>query len=216
MERMMDACSRRQVLRLGAGLLPLLGLTVRGAAAATVKRTLPPVDLDFLNAVVDFQPRDAWAADAPRPWRLRGIDYLDRMTVHHAGSVMATDATRERVQDRLLGIQADHGNRGYGDIAYHFMIDFSGRVWEGRSLAYEGAHTAGQNAHNIGVMLLGNFEEQSPTTPQFQALKNLTRTLRDRYRIKPHRIYGHRDLAQSLCPGLRLYREIVRLREGKT
>ena len=99
-------------------------------------------------------------------------------------------------------------------MGYHFVIDSVGRIWEARSLAYEGAHTSGQNEGNIGLMLLGNFEEQVPPAAQLQSLEHAVNRLRDRFRIKQHRVYGHRDLAQSLCPGKALYPLIKDLRTG--
>ena len=96
----------------------------------------------------------------------------------------------------MEGVFASHTRRNYGDIGYHFVIDYAGTVWEGRSLAYEGAHVACQNERNIGVMLLGNFEEQAPSASQIATASRLLGLLQQRFRIKPHRIFGHRDLGQ--------------------
>jgi len=105
-----------------------------------------------------------------------------------------------------------HTRRNYGDIGYHFVIDYTGTVWEGRSLAYEGAHVACQNERNIGVMVLGNFEDQAPSVSQVATVDLLIGLLQQRFRIKPHRIFGHRDLGHSVCPGKQLYTYVRQLR----
>ena len=206
------ALTRRDLLKRGCLALPLWGGAAGWASAAIVKTELPSIDLAFLASHVDLVERSKWTTMAPDPWRLRHGGEFDRVTVHHAGSIMDQAAPWERVRLCIEGILADHRARNFGDIGYHFLIDFDGRVWEGRSLAYEGAHTSGQNQRNVGVMLLGNFEEQEPTPTQIKGLHAFINVIRDHFRIKQHRIYGHRDLGQSLCPGERLYAEILKLR----
>jgi len=85
------------------------------------------------------------------------------------------------------------------------MIDYSGRIWEGRSLKYQGAHVSSRNPGNIGVVLLGNFEIQKPSAAQKATLVKLVTELRRYYGVSRRRIYGHRDLDSTLCPGRNLY-----------
>ena len=92
-------------------------------------------------------------------------------------------------------------------------MDYVGRVWEARSLAYEGAHVAGQNERNLGVMLLGNYEQQAPSVTQITSLEAVVQALRERYGIKRHRVYGHRDLGQSVCLGAHLYPHVEKLKQ---
>lgn len=205
-------CSRRSVLKLGSFTVALGSIsTVLGAI---VKHHLPPVDLSFLFGSVTVIRRSEWADMDARPWRLREAATFHRITVHHGGSVLDIGESKDEAEKIIESMLHEHRNRNYGDMGYHFVIDFSGRVWEARSLAYEGAHTLGQNEGNIGIALLGNFQEENPTEKQFEAMKILIELLRERYRIKRPRIYGHRDLAQSLCPGEYLYGRIRDFRNG--
>ena len=119
---------------------------------------------------------------------------------------------RNTVAYDLQAIQAGHLRRNYGDIGYHFVVDYAGCVWEGRSLEYEGAHVSHHNDGNIGVMLLGNFERQHPSERQLAGMRVLIAALQEDRRIARRRVYGHRDLGQSLCPGRHLYAHVVRLR----
>jgi len=193
--------------------LPGLALTAPAVRAAVAKKPLPPVDLSFVASRMDLVRRSEWTDASPCVWRLRGTEEYDRLTVHHGGSLnVHTD--RHAVVHDLEGVLTAHRERNFGDIGYHFIIDHGGRIWEGRSLSYEGAHVSGQNRRNIGVMLLGNFESQRPSEKQQAALGQLVMVLRGRYGIKRHRVYGHRDLGHSVCPGRHLYRRVVAMRSG--
>ena len=68
-----------------------------------------------------------------------------------------------------------------------------------------GAHVSGENEENVGVMLLGNFEYQRPSTKQLDALQETISALRTLYGIGGQQLYGHRDLGSTLCPGRYLY-----------
>jgi N-acetyl-anhydromuramyl-L-alanine amidase AmpD len=138
-----------------------------------------------------------------------------RITVHHEGSdtddLSDESAVAERlrtitkVQERPVG----EGGLGAGDLGYHFAIDRSGRIWEGRSLIWQGAHAGNgtANAGNIGVVLLGNFDVQEPTASQLFSLRQLLANLCQRHNIRPENIYGHNEiksqygLSPTRCPG---------------
>jgi len=193
--------------------LPALGLGAAGRVwGATAKRPLEPVDMEFIESRVKLIRRREWNGDAPKVWLLREAGSYDRVTLHHTGKSMNFHTNRNAVINDIDNIYGDHRQRNYGDIGYHFIIDYGGSIWEGRSLAYEGAHVSTQNERNIGVVLLGNFEEQEPSVEQLSSMKRIVSILRDHYAIKKHRIYGHRDLGPSVCPGRNLYRHVVRLK----
>jgi hypothetical protein len=143
---------------------------------------------------------------------LHRSDSFTRITVHHDGNQVTFLRDEEPVMRKIQGILDAHLKRHYGDIGYHFIVDYSGRVWEGRPLRYQGAHVSNQNSGNIGIMLLGNFEEQHPSTEQAMNLEVLIRQLAHRFTINPSRIYGHRDLGYSFCPGRHLYSHLEGIR----
>jgi N-acetylmuramoyl-L-alanine amidase len=204
--------SRREFLRLGVLAASALAWPAARARAASVKRPLAAADLGFLAAELELVRRQEWDATPPRTWLLREAGGFDRLTVHHAGALSHGESSRNAVGFALCGVLSEHEERNYGDIGYHFIVDGVGRVWEGRSLAYEGAHVSGQNEGNVGVMLLGNFEEQRPSARQLDTLGRLVNLLRGRFMIKRYRVYGHRDLGASACPGRYLYSHVVRMR----
>lgn len=200
--------SRRQFLRRAALAAPLFAAGGSVAAGAAVPQ------ISFLRDQVDFRPRDEWTDSAPRLWRLRRANGFGRLTVHHSAAAGHGHARVGEVLQELDGVLTSHRNRNYGDIGYHFVIDGAGRVWEGRSLQYEGAHVSGENEANIGVMLLGNFETGTASGAQLGTMHALIVALCRHFGFGPRRVYGHRDLGASACPGRYLYPHVVHLREG--
>lgn len=181
--------------------------------AAMSKKSLPDMDLSFLPAGIMLRKRSDWTDQVPKPWILKPAGLYDRITVHHSGSMASRVDNRADSAKSIEAIRQDHLTRDYGDIAYHFVVDYSGVVWVGRSLSYEGAHVSGQNERNLGIVLLGNFEEQKPSRDQSCTLVEIIESLRDRFQIKRHRIYGHRDLGKSVCPGNNLYSYVEKIRK---
>lgn len=208
-----DPCllGRRRFLQGLAGTLPLLW-TSDVLASPPLRRPGPESDLVFLRKHLTILPRNAWIRETPLAHRMLATRGFDRITVHHTGAAVIDHIQLGQVVRSLNGIHAGHMRRNYGDIGYHFIIDYAGRIWEGRSLAYQGAHVSGHNDGNLGIMLLGNFQQQHPADVQLGALSNLTRLIRERHLIKRAAVYAHRDLTPTECPGTNLYRHVSSLR----
>ena len=160
------------------------------------------------------QPRDRWQ---PKPANRRNLDRMQqprRVTIHHS-AMYFRDTRPAACAAQIARIQREHmHNRGYGDIGYHFLIDPSGRVWEGRELRWQGAHASGaNNIGNVGICLLGNFVRQrrgqGPTTAQVRSMEQLVIQLMRRYRFGPDALYCHSDFKATQCPGPRM-RPLVR------
>jgi hypothetical protein len=132
----------------------------------------------------------------------------EKLTVHHSADgngelaeQSATDSARAVRNIQRYHMQ-DAAHR-WGDIGYHFLIDPLGRIYEGRSLQWQGAH-AGNNAlnqHNIGVCMLGQYAQEPPPPLQLQALDRLVDALRARYKIPAAKVVGHLELKDTDCPG---------------
>lgn len=89
-------------------------------------------------------------------------------------------------------------------IGYHYFIDKSGKVTQGRADSDEGAHTKGKNLTSIGICLAGNFDAQLPTTKQKDALRTLLGRLSVLYGIPKANIVPHRAFANKTCYGKKL------------
>ncbi len=210
---MPSSLSRRRFIQ---GLL--LGVPALFASPASLfaGRRLSALSLKFLSSVVPLNRRSAWAEYEARFSRLKTATFFSRITVHHSGALVLRDTDRRSVIGDLNSVLNAHTRIRYGDIGYHFVVDYAGRVWEGRSLSYEGAHVSGENEGNIGIMLLGNFEKQKPSSAQLDTLDTVTGLLRSHFDIRANRVYGHRDIGSSVCPGRYLYPHVVALKSKKS
>ncbi len=152
------------------------------------------------------QPRSAWQARAADRTNVNPMTRIQRVTIHHS-AMYFRDTRPTTCAAQIQKIQRDHmGTRGYGDIGYHYLIDPSGRIWQGRELRYQGAHADGDNNKgNVGICLLGNFLRgrvgHSPSAEQVRAMRQLTALVMKRHGIAPDEVYCHNDFKATECPG---------------
>ncbi|MBI4602593.1 MAG: N-acetylmuramoyl-L-alanine amidase [Planctomycetes bacterium] len=167
-------------------------------------------------------PRSSWGAAAGRETPPR-MDRPRRITLHHLGGRAVEELDRVEAGRTIKAIQQDHvGRRGWDDIGYHYVVDRSGRVWEGRPITRVGAHagSAEANEGNIGVLLLGNFDLQAPAPRQLESARRLLDALRRKHGIARSSVSSHDDvrrgcgLAPTSCPGKGLAEWLERYREG--
>jgi N-acetyl-anhydromuramyl-L-alanine amidase AmpD len=97
-------------------------------------------------------------------------------------------------------------------IGYHFVIGNGHGMPDGAieptfrwRQQLHGAHAGSSNPQynqqGIGIVLVGNFEKDAPTTAQMNAAKSLVRTLKAAYHISAQNVLGHRDVRATECPG---------------
>ncbi len=147
--------------------------------------------------------------------RINPMGSIKRITLHHEGWTPVHFTDVGHTVERLQKIQKFHiKERRWGDIGYHFIIDRAGRVWEGRSLAYQGAHVADYNEHNVGLMLLGNFDQQQPSRVQLASAQMTIINLMTRFRVSAHQVYTHQELKATHCPGKNLHPRLVAMRQS--
>lgn len=148
-------------------------------------------------------PRSVWATKGPNLQRVDPMNGINLITFHHSGDpkpFVTNDAAG--TAQHLENVRHWHRDQlGWQDIGYHFAIDRAGRIWQLRPLAYAGQHVRGKNDHNIGVVVLGNFELQAPTAQQLQKVQWFSQLLRKQYRLAPNRVFTHRELVKTTCPG---------------
>jgi hypothetical protein len=125
------------------------------------------------------------------------------MTIHHTASL--NSGTDEKA--RMRGFQAFHiDNRKWCDIGYHFVVGPSGTIYQGRSDEERtGAHVGGENTNNVGICLMGNFEEETVGDAQFDGAVDIVGWVGREYEIPftRDRIRGHQEWPgqSTACPG---------------
>ncbi|MEE8107047.1 MAG: peptidoglycan recognition family protein [Planctomycetota bacterium] len=154
-------------------------------------------------AVAKRQPSTAlpaaWEpARCARPW--------SRIVVHHT-------ATK---RDCCAHIDKAHRGRGWDHgCGYHFVIgngtmSGNGETEVGNRWLHQihGAHTrvTGDrtnfwNENGIGVVVVGNFEQQRVSDEQLGALVELVRKLQARFEISSGHVVRHGEVDATMCPG---------------
>ncbi len=156
-----------------------------------------------------------------------------RMSFHHAAGFGASTLADGLAQVRA--IQDFHQNgRGWSDIGYQFVMDQSGRIYQGRpfldaavslsqvpALAM-GAHVGGANTGNIGVCVLGCYHPSEPggsctdvlSPAARDSLVTMLAFLGDVYEVPAAQLMGHRDQGATSCPGDNNYALLPGIRDA--
>lgn len=174
----------------------------RGQMASFLTRALglSPLVPPPATTELDVVPREEWAA-IPADVSRMNTHAINTLTVHHAGDQSAATGP-----PRFRSWQAFHIDRGWGDLAYHYIIGVDGTVYEARDTLYKGA--TGTNYDPDGhflVVVEGNFEIDIPTKAQMDSLVTVLAWAATQFDVSPSTIAGHRDHASTACPGKNLY-----------
>ena len=182
------------------------------------------------------EPRSSWAT-AEMQWAcLTGPDtaQVEGMVVHHTAG--GNSYTAADVPAIIRAIWRYHVvNRGWCDIAYNFLVDKFGQVWEGRqggiAKGIVGGHTYGFNTGTSGVAQLGNFDTAGPPSAMTTATSLIVGWKLGTHGVDPTgtsvyknrapdtspkgvppggtvtlpSVVGHRDLGSTSCPGANTY-----------
>lgn len=151
------------------------------------------------------------------------------ITIHHAGVEFKAGNDPYEILRRLQAWgkkPVSEGGKGWPDLPYHFLIAPDGTIFEGRPVGYEPETNTSYDVHgHIGIELFGNFEVQRVSPQQVASLVKLVAWLSQEYGVPDELIRGHKDLADTACPGKDLYRYIEdgellgwveQVREGRT
>lgn len=99
----------------------------------------------------EFVERSEWHAKPPKKALARDWDYT-MIALHNAGKSYSCGVGHEQ----MLDIQKFHQGKQFDDVSYHFAIDCSGIVYEGRDIRFKGEHLVMYNSNAIGIVLLNN------------------------------------------------------------
>ena len=214
---------------------------IRGLKAIVVKPGPDPtlrVEARANTAQPAILPRAAWGADEKlrtgRPVIARRIVAA---VIHHTATPNGYASTQAAGIIRSLYLYQTRGN-GLADLAFNYLVDAQGRVYEGRYGGVDqnvvGSHTAGFNTGTTGIALIGNFSKGAPRAAQVRALETLLAWRLDVAHVDPRRrvnltsegnerfakgrvvslptIFAHRDAGNTDCPGDGVYSQLGQIR----
>jgi len=193
-------------------LLVLLLLAVLGCGRTPPVPPVAAVAVDVSTPALESTPAPAPVAVAVVPRAVWGADLqpgvfrehtISKITVHHTAVASAADTDgRQRTRAHARG----HLQRGWPDLAYHFLIDGQGVVREGRPVGAIGdTGTDYDPTGHLLVTLEGNFEEHAPTEAQLSAAAQVLAWGSATFGVPVPAIDGHKDHASTACPGESLY-----------
>ena len=144
--------TRRQFITAASGLA--VASTVLGLGAQPV-------------SALSINPRSSWATNHPPQGPLQSED-VKFLLVHHSAS--RNGHTTADVPG-ILGSFYDYHTgpeKGWSDIAYNFLIDAGGGIWEGRSGSLDGPVAGDATGGNQGftqlVCLIGDYNAAQPSS----------------------------------------------------
>jgi hypothetical protein len=214
----MGLLTRRQLITAAAGLSLSSGVVAFPAAALTIN------------------PRSAWGSNHP-PKGPPSAEDVKFLLVHHSAS--HNGYTSADTPGILRGWFNYHTgpDKGWNDIAYNFIIDSGGVMWEGREGSLAGAVAGDATGGNQGfsqlVCVIGDFNTGQPTSAALSSLRAMLAWLADRHavatsegsevtftsrgsdkwsagtEVTTRTIAGHRNMSKTSCPGDNLYSYVV-------
>jgi hypothetical protein len=197
----MNPVNRRQLLRLagGVGVASMVG-ACSGAAPPTTDARLTTTTSALLLC------RDAWGARPALPGGKRHT--ITRMTLHHEAVVLGEN---RNAPGRLRQDQRYHQEqKGWIDIAYHMGVDRNGNIYELRSTEIAGdTATDYDTTGHFLVLCEGDFDQEAVTEAQLHGAAMAFAWAAQNFRIASDTLRGHRDLAQTSCPGTNLYAHLT-------
>lgn len=114
--------------------------------------------------------------------------------------------TAGKKSDTVVSVRKSHKSKGYGDIGYHYFVEFPGTgavLKEGRSDKYVGAHDdAGDyNKTHIGVAMAGNYCINILSYTEYEKVIEFLCGLCRKYGVPAGKILGHKETKATACPG---------------
>jgi len=170
-----------------------------------------------------------WREGLPPPSYSRIVHMVNHLIVHHS----ATSNALTNYTDVVRNIYLYHTQtRGWSDIGYNYVIAQDGTIYKGRDPdIYEqdnimGAHFCSRNTGTMGVCILGDYTNTSPTDTSISSLEFLLSWKADKDSLDPQGtqyhplnsnldvISGHRDGCATICPGDGIYNRLTGIRNN--
>lgn len=187
--------------------------------------SIPPAGAAIPSDGPAVNSRVSWGASAPKT--ANDVAKTIRLAVvHHTAGT--NNYTQDQVPSILRSIQAFHQNsRGWNDIAYNFLVDKWGGIWEGRAGGIDrpiiGSHAAGVNTGSVGISLMGDFTTTGATAEALEATAQVVGWKLALHGVNPlgtvtftnggsnryaegavltlPTVIGHKDIGNTDCPG---------------
>ena len=171
--------------------------------------------------------RAEWGASAPVCTPDVATTLVGAVLHHTAGS--NTYSTVAEAEQQIRNDQRYHiQSRGWCDLGYNFVVDKWGNIYEGRANSMTkpviGVHAGGFNTGTVGIAMLGTYTDVNPSAATLESVADVIGWRLGVYGVNPQgmmtyytgvgenskflnqtvalsRVFGHRDVAYTACPG---------------
>lgn len=186
--------------------VPLAQLTAvamprEGSVASRLVSAAELAPLEYEDAQPVVIPRAVWGADpAYLSWAPRFYP-AKKVIVHHTSDNIVSDGTPEYYAKLVRAIYYYHAiTQDWGDIAYNYLIDPLGNIYEGRYSDDDpssppgegiygndvvGGHCANYNTGTVGIAVLGTYNDKSISSAARASLEELIAWVAERDGIDP-------------------------------
>nr|AII97728.1 BLTX341 [Nephila pilipes] len=153
---------------------------------------------------IEIVSRKEWRARAPVRFKELKLP-LNHVIIQHTTSYPCK--TKPQCIRNIQFIQDYHLDyKGWGDIAYNFLIGGDGRVYEGVGWRIVGSHSINFNTLSLGIAFIGDYSNVVPSQKMLNATLDLIECGVQEGYLRPRpEIHGHRDVACTDSPGNKLY-----------
>lgn len=162
----------------------------------------PPATPAESEGTYELVPRSAWTSEPVGPNHVL-MDKVQRITVHHTDEHGGMEGKSDLEVVRMIE-RYHREQKKWAAIGYHYLVGKDGKIYEGRPVKFQGAH-CGDNANNLGISVIGDCHRNLPNAKQLKALKAFLDDKRARFDVSRGKVYGHRDIRPTICPGDMLY-----------
>jgi hypothetical protein len=220
--------TRRAAIQLG------VGAGVLAASAPYVSSRSDDAGVDITDAELALAPNPSWPAPsiitraqwgANESLRKAGQIYdssIAKIIVHHTG----TPNSITNYASLCRGILANETSGEYIDIAYNWLVDPQGKIYEGRwaqnyssgsvhtgerlGANVRGGHAGYHNTRTIGVALMGNYDLIDPPGAMVDGLVSLLAWKCARWGLDPlgHSVYNASNGTSHDLPNICGHRDV--------
>ena len=142
---------------------------------------------DGLKKLLTWYPDEDKSPTAPKEDDIDPPEYssVERIIIHDMGCDVRSSGCNDKQRNPveiIQGIYRYHSiTRGWGDIGYHYIVDYWGNIYEGRygGNGVRGAHTYYDrncdnfNVGTVGILLMGNYENAELPEIMYKNLNRL-------------------------------------------
>lgn len=152
-----------------------------------------------------IRPRSDWNPSFSDGARPAPLPATDGVFLHHS------DGQARNGPQALRDLEVVGQDRFGAGISYTFAVSPDGTIWEGHSVDREGSHTFAHNKRGRAIVLIGNYQAESPTAAARESVAQLLAHGVEEGWWPSTRLRGHRDVRATGCPGDVAYQGITAL-----